>query len=295
MNETAKEWSEHLLYRVATAANERLSAYWRPQPAQLQLWLTLQDCIARDVRTLPAFEDAGFRVYSQFDEDGLLLYVLALIGMGSRRCVDIGCGKPMGSNSTNLIVNWAWRGLGIDGDQANVRAARRWYARNRSTMFDPPQIRSATVTPDNVNALLSDNGFGEDVDVISIDIDGLDYWIWEALEVRPRVVVIEFNNKLTADRAITVPVREPITEPSDLRAGFSGASLAALEELGGEKEYRFVGVSAGVNAFFVLESLIPTDALPPGSVEDALARPNRAGRRPVQIDEALLGRAWVDV
>jgi hypothetical protein len=107
--------------------------------------------------------------------------------------------------------------------------------------------------------------------------------------------VIEFNSKVPAKRAITVPPRVAITSPGDIRAGFNGASLAALTKLGNQKGYRFVGVSAGVNAFFVLESEIPTDALPAASLDDSIQWPVRAGRRPLRTDEALLRRAWVEV
>ena len=86
------DWIERTLYRVATAANERLSAYWRGQPQQLQYLLELQ-ARRSTPEQLPAFDEVGFRLYSQFDEDGLLLYVLALIGTGARRCVDIGSGQ----------------------------------------------------------------------------------------------------------------------------------------------------------------------------------------------------------
>ena len=65
--------------------------------------------------SLPNFRDTGFRVYSQNDEDGLLLYIFSLIGMTDRRCVDIAFGSPYGANTTNLICNWGFAGLLIEG------------------------------------------------------------------------------------------------------------------------------------------------------------------------------------
>jgi hypothetical protein len=201
----------------------------------------------------------------------------------------------MGSNNTNLIANWRWHGLGFDGDAAKIRGARRWYSRNRSTMFDPPRMQTAIVSEKNVNELLGEHEFGNDVDVLSIDIDGIDYWVWKALDATPRVVVIEFNCCLPADRAVTVPVRDPITSLEDRKSQFAGASLAALVKLANTKGYRFVGGSAGVNAFFVLESEIPSGLLPAASVQESLARLKPAGRHPLHNDPTLLSRPWVEV
>ena len=288
----ARDRAESALYRVATAANERLSTYWRGQPEQLALHLGYREGLHRD--DLPGLDDVGFRVYSQFDEDGMLLYLLSLVGMGSRRCIDIGCGFPMGSNTTNLIVNWRFDALRVDGDPGHIARGNRWFRRNRDTMFRGPRSICSVVAPDNVNTLLAAEGFGDDVDLLSLDIDGVDYWVWDAMEVTPRVVVVEFNASLPAGRALTVPPRPPITTVDDMRAHFYGASLDAFVELARRRGYRFVGVSAGPNAFFVHESAIPVGTLSEPDVAAALDRPGRAiGRGPP--DAALLTLPWLEL
>ena len=283
---------EGYFFRLATAASERGSAYRNGQPQQMQLFVDYQSASLQAVE-VPALDDVGFRVFSQFDEDGLLLYILSVIGMGRRRCIDIGCGRPMGSNSANLFVNWLFKGVGIDGNHADVQAARRWYSRCRSTMFSPPAILHKIVTEQNINELVqASEEAGSPLDVMSLDIDGIDFWVWKNLRSSPRVVIAEFNPAIPQGHSVTVPRREPITTTVHLKAGYYGCSLEALVELGRSKGYRLVGVSAGVNAFFVLESEIPQGLLPPLTASEALSSPRRSARFQDCEDEVLLSYDW---
>lgn len=81
----------------------------RSNVSQTQLYLHYQ--LLRNMKLpLPKFEDTGFSVYSQNDEDGLLLYIFSLIGSTNKMCVDVGAGSPYGGNTANLILNWGWGG-----------------------------------------------------------------------------------------------------------------------------------------------------------------------------------------
>ena len=119
---------------------------------------------------------------------------------------------------------------------------------------------SAFITRDNINALLSDNGIQEEIGLLSIDIDGNDYWVWEAITcISPAIVIIEYNSRFGAEKAVTIPYQENFTR---IQAHYSmlyyGASLRALYLLGQKKGYVFVGCnSAGNNAFFVRQDLMP--------------------------------------
>jgi hypothetical protein len=115
------------------------------------------------------------------------------------------------------------------------------------------------VTRENINDLVSSHGFAGEIDLLSIDIDGIDYWVWEQLtSCRPRVVIVEYNPFLGADRSVTIPYdpefdRHRFDVP---RFAYYGASLRALVKLGARKGYRLVLVEPrGVNAFFVREDL----------------------------------------
>ena len=118
------------------------------------------------------------------------------------------------------------------------------------------EIRQAFVTGENVNALIGGGALG----VLSIDVDGMDYWLWKAVEdAAPRVVVVEYNASMGPEESITVPYRAGFSAAEAHPSGYyHGASLAALEKLGREKGYALVAVdAAGVNAFFVLEAIRP--------------------------------------
>jgi len=146
---------------------------------------------------LPTFEDVEFRAFSQNSEDGILLYVFGLIGMGRRRCVEICAGDGIECNTANLIVNHGWSGLLFDGNEELLQRGRAFYSQLGDTFCYPPKLVNSWITRENINDLIKENGFEGPVDLLSLDLDGVDYWIWEAIEViRPRVV-IEPENFLT--------------------------------------------------------------------------------------------------
>lgn len=228
--------------------------------AQISLYHSYQDLVRRNVRPLPSFAEVGFRCHSQFEEDGILLYIFALIGTTNRTCVEICAGDGIECNTANLILHHGWWGCLFDGNPANVETGKAFYAKSRDTWLHPPAFRQAWITAENVNDLLRAEGFTGEIDLFSLDIDGMDYWVWKALDVvRPRVVVCETLNAAGSDDAVTTPY-DPnfrITTPD-----FHGASLAAMTSLAREKGYRLVGTHRyGFNAFFVRDD-IGLDLLP---------------------------------
>jgi hypothetical protein len=161
-------------------------------------------------------------------------------------------------NSANLILNHGWSALLLDGNSALVDAGRRFYARHPDTFAYPPSFVNAWITRENVNELLADHGYRGEIDLLSLDLDGVDYWIWEALDVvRPRVVVAEVQCLWGAERALTVPYDPQFKSEHVQGFGvYSGASLPAFAKLAKRKGYRFVGAQRlGFNAFFVRDGL----------------------------------------
>jgi hypothetical protein len=226
---------------------------------------------------LPDWHDVEFRCFSQNGEDGLLLYVFALIGTTSRRCVEMCAGDGIECNTANLLVNHRWVGLLIDGDGDNVARGQAFYHACRDTFSFPPKFRQAWISAENVNTLLRDNGFGGDLDLLSIDLDGMDYWVWKALDcTAPRVVIVEYESGWGPTEALTRPYQ------ANFQADFlpsAGASLAALAKLGAEKGYRLVGCnSSGVNAVFVRQG-IADDLLPAVDPRDCFRHPMSQYRR----------------
>jgi hypothetical protein len=220
----------------------------------------------------PDFDEVGFNVYSATYEDGILLYIFSVLGMGARRCVDIGAGAIEGSNVANLIVNHGFDALLIDGDAASTERARRFYAAHPDTRVFPPRLLTAMVTAENIDRLLDENGFAGANDLFCIDVDGVDWWLWKAMSLcEPRVVVVEYQDILGPERAWTVPYRPDFDVRSfpvnRERYNYCGASLRAFQKLAREKSYRLVGCNrGGYNAFFVRAGL-GEERLPEVSVE----------------------------
>jgi hypothetical protein len=228
--------------------------------AQLQLKLAYRSLVESGQK-LPALSDVGFKVLSQTDEDGILLYIFSVIGTHNKTSVEICAGNGIECNSSNLIIHHGWSGLLVDGNENLVKQGREFYRRNRYTYVYPPTFANAWITRANVNDVVRSNGFEGEIDLLSIDMDGMDYWIWEALDVvQPRVVVVEYQDMIGPERAVTVPYRDdfnayayPVTQGMP---NFCGASLPAFTKLAKKRGYRLVGCNQyGYNAFFIRNPL----------------------------------------
>lgn len=229
--------------------------------------------------SLISMREAGFQVFSQSDEDGILHFIFALIGVAEGKIVDIGSSNIRGSNSANLIINHGWFALLIDGNEALIQQAKQFYAIHPATRLYPPRLISSWVTADNVNTLISEHGFTGEIDLLSIDLDGVDYWIWKETScIKPRVVVVEYQDIIGPDKSLTVPYRSDF-DAKEYSANqgdapnYAGASLPAFVKLGHQKGYRLVGCNRyGFNAFFVRNDL-GQEYLPEISVASCFSHP----------------------
>jgi hypothetical protein len=203
---------------------------------------------------LPAIQDVGFRKYSQFEEDGILLYIFSLISPINRTCVEICAGNGRQCNTANLIISHGWWGHLFDGNEKNVKTGEAFFAQNKDTFLYPPRFTKAWITAENVNEKIAQSGARGPIDLLSLDIDGMDYWVWKAITViDPQVVVCETHNPIPPDKALTIPYDPQFIFESE---NYRGASLAAMCKLGREKGYRLVGTHRfGFNAFFIKNGL----------------------------------------
>jgi len=231
---------------------------YRPPDAVSQLLLKLTYwSLASSGMRLPRLSEVGFQAYSQTDEDGILLFIFSIIGARNKKCVEICAGNGIECNTANLIINHGWAGLLVDGNSSLVQRGQKFYRRHKATYIYPPIFVCSWITRDNVNEVLQNNGYEGEIDLLSIDVDGLDYWLWDAIDViSPRVVVVEYQDIIGPEKAITVPYKDDFNayEYPTTRGmpNFCGASLHAFVKLGREKGYRLVGCSRyGVNAFFM--------------------------------------------
>jgi len=206
-------------------------------------------------RDLAPFE---LRVFSQVGEDGVIAEILRRCGIRDGYFVEFGAETGVETNSAVLADLLGWGGLYIEGSAASFAALERRY-RPR------PDVTTvnALVTPDNVEALFDEAKVPEEPDVLSMDVDGSEYWIWEAIERRrPRVVVVEYNAALDPQRRLVQARSHPPWDKTD----WLGASIGALRALGERKGYRLVHCElSGNNAFFVRSDL-PGDFPEPDAV-----------------------------
>lgn len=243
--------------------------------AQQSLYLQYRQMFAQGLRVTPA--EAGVRVFSGSDDDGILLLIYAALGFRSRVCVDVGSADGICSNVANFILNFGFTGLLIDGDPENVARGRRFYEGHPDTALYPPKIRQALVTAENVNGLIAESGLSGEIDLLSVDIDGNDFWIWKALTaVQPRVVVIETHIEF-GRRNIVVPY-DPAYHYPGKHPQYHGASPVAMIELGRQKGYRLVATNRYGFNFIFIRGDEGSDLLPEISVDQALAHPRNKER-----------------
>lgn len=195
--------------------------------------------------------ESEFKVYSQWGEDGIIQHLLRFIPIENKVFIEFGVENYTESNTRFLLINNKWSGLILDGNRKHIEYIKRdmsvYWAHNL-------KAEHVFITKDNINDIIVRNGIPKDIGLLSIDIDGNDYWIWEAItEVKPRIVISEFNALFGPFEKVSIPYKHDFVRNSFHYSNiYYGASLAALEFLGKQKGYSLVGInSTGNNAFFV--------------------------------------------
>ena len=211
--------------------------------------------------------ESGFRVFSQNDEDGILLRLFTHLGFTNRHVVEIGSncsGSEVGipeNLSTNLIVNHGWHAAIIEMDPMECDRMRYFFARDHATrhfhweragvnLYFSPRIIQQVVSPANINDVLLAASPESEPDLMIIDIDGGDYPVIQNLEtMKPRVLVVELEKRFRERYSVFQPDRADFSS----RWQQSGSvSLPAWEKLLGSRGYGLYAIgTCGFNAFFV--------------------------------------------
>jgi hypothetical protein len=220
--------------------------------------------------------DFEFKVFSQWGEDGIIQRLTEVVEIPNKTFIEFGVEDFMESNCRFLMMKDNWRGFVIDGSAQNIERLRA------SPFFWKHDLNplAAFITKDNINQLLEQSGFDADLGLLSVDIDGNDYYVLEAITgFRPRILVCEYNNVFGGERKISVPYDPHFRRMDKHHSGlYFGASLPAMVFLAQRKGYTLVGVNtAGGNAFFVrndlmtakLEALQAADAYAPSPVRES--------------------------
>ncbi len=224
----------------------------------------------RQIESLERIEKSEFKVFSQNREDGIIQYLIRHISISDKRFIEFGVQNYVESNTRFLLLNNNWTGMIIDGDPDNINYIKNddIYMKYNLTAIN------AFISAENINSLIEESGFGGHIGLLSIDIDGNDYWVWEAINVvDPDIVICEYNPRFGCEKAVTIPYDPEWTRYKVSYTGvYFGASIKALEKLGNKKGYALVASdSHGANLFFVKKTLL-NDYVKEVSAEQAYVR-----------------------
>lgn len=221
---------------------------------------------------IASLHEVEFRVYSQFGDDGIIQWLVARLPSLPKRFIEFGVEDYTESNTRFLMASRNWSGLVMDGSPVNIARlrARKWFWRYGLTAL------ACFVTCENVDTLIAEWAGREPVGLLHIDVDGNDYWLWDAVKcISPGIVIMEFNAVFGEYRTITIPYAADFHRFAAHYSGqYAGASLSALTHLAGLKGYALIGAnSAGNNAYFLRRDLL-NDDLVEVPVTRTFVRPN---------------------
>ena len=204
-------------------------------------------------KTLNSIYDLGdveFSCFSQWGEDGIINWLISKIPSIPKKFIEFGVENYQESNTRLLLYLHNWQGLVIDSSDDHIKDIK---TQEISWRYQLNAVCSH-ITKDNINKLLQNNKMTSDIGLLSIDIDGNDYYVWQSIDIiKPVIVVVEFNAVLGDIHSITVPYKSDFfRQKAHYSNLYFGASLRALINLGKNKGYTFIGTNTnGVNAFFI--------------------------------------------
>ncbi|XME04330.1 hypothetical protein QYZ88_009175 [Lachnospiraceae bacterium C1.1] len=226
----------------------------------------------RQLDSIDQISKSEFRIFSQNREDGIIQYLIKNMRISEKKFVEFGVQNYIESNTRFLLCNDNWVGLVIDGNRENIDYIKsdEIYMKYNLTAVH------RFITAENINSIISDAGYAGKIGILSIDIDGNDYWVWKEINViDPDIVICEYNPRFGKDEAVTIPYDPEWTRFKVSYTGaYFGASIRALTELGNTKGYALVASdSHGANLFFVKKELL-NDRVKEVTVEQAYVKNN---------------------
>lgn len=199
-----------------------------------------------------------FKIFSQWGEDGIIQFLVDKIEIENKTFIEFGVEDYSESNTRFLLTKDNWSGFVVDPSLKNVRKINNSFSNWKFDLV----AKQSFITTENVNDILKESNFPKDLGILSIDIDGNDYHILNALTYfRPRIIICEYNSLFGSQRKITVPYIHNFSRGNMHFSNlYYGASLGALNFLCSKMGYQLVGTNShGVNAFFVRKDLLPKD------------------------------------
>ena len=208
----------------------------------------------KNLKKIKNLSDVEFQVYSQWGEDGIIDWVINKFPEIPKSFLEIGTENYKESNTRFLLVNKNWDGFLIEADKVavkDIKSQRVFWKHNL-------KIENKFITKDNINTIIKKINIPKKLGLLSLDVDGVDYWILNKLSVlEPSIIVCEYNSLLGQKKSVTVPYKKNFIRSEEHYSNlYYGASIKAFVELMKKKNYFLIGTnSAGNNAFFLKKNL----------------------------------------
>lgn len=195
-------------------------------------------------------QNAEFQVFSQWGDDGIIQYLINKLDIPHKTFVEFGVENYTESNTRFLLINNNWVGMVLDGDKSNIEFVQKDILSWAHELY----AKHTFITKENINSLLAEIPFDKELGILSIDIDGNDYWVWKEINtVNPVIVIVEYNSVFGDSNPWTIPYQSDFVRPRDnYKMLLYGTSLTSICDLAEDKGYFFIGCnSAGNNAYFI--------------------------------------------
>ena len=224
-------------------------------------------------------QDASFSIYSQFGEDGILYFLCNRLDMRRPRILELGVGNFEECNSRFLAEHLQADVVVVDARTDLIKSVKALPLFWKNHLLPIEEW----ITPESIRALQETaKEFMGGIDILSIDIDGNDYWVAKEIDFREiEIVVVEYNPFFGCRRAISVPRDDTFDRrTAHFTWDYYGASLLAYVHLLEGHNFTFVGTNRqGTNAFFVKNIKVPLLGLSPvNSYEGFVNCPTRDAR-----------------
>ena len=221
----------------------------------------------KNYKNIKKINDLDYKIFSQFGEDGIIDYLVQSLEITSPKFVEIGVGDYSECNTRFLFEIAQPKGLIIDC----VNNFKNRVKKNISLWKGDLKVLNQKISSKNINQILDKEGFNSGIDIFSLDIDGVDYWILEKLPKNfSKIVIVEYNSIFGPDFKVSVPNINDFDRSNYHYSNLCfGASLKAMISLLEKKGYVFLGsTKSKVNAFFILKTEVDKISLDIPDIDD---------------------------
>ncbi len=203
---------------------------------------------------IESIQDVEFKVFSQWGDDGIIQYLISKLPIKNKTFVEFGVEYYTESNTRFLLINNNWSGLVVDGSEQHINYIK---ADSIYWQYELHAVK-AFITAENIERLIDEAGFENELGILSIDIDGNDYTVWKAIKkYNPDIVIVEYNAAFGDNNPWITPYNPAfVREKTGYKKLFWGTSLMSICDLADEKGYDFIGCNLnGNNAYFIKRSV----------------------------------------